>query len=323
LKRFIVLAFAALIAALALAVSASAENATLPTGNLPWSDPSHNSPLEQVASSFASRIAERPVRVQCHSEAEWAALGLPSGALGIVRFRYNVYTGVIVATEDIAHLREAVCGWTQVYGQASSKPTRCATVDTVTRTVYDTVRVKKKVWYWKKIRLRNGQTKRVRKSKYVWVTKQVPRIVTEQVPGPGIPCYGSNEALPAEYSNYSLMLEVISHEVIHLWDDRVGYRMQTQASAESRAECFGMQLLPAWALTFGGDEDDAKALAKYYWDVVYPKWGPTSPYWRPDCAPNGPLDISPNDGVWPRIAQEPVQAPSIPTSGSLAWGYYS
>jgi hypothetical protein len=322
-KRVLVATLVSLVAFLSLAAGASAEQAVLPGGSLPWTDPAHNSPLEQVASSFATEIADRPVRVQCHSEAEWAALGLPSGALGVVRYLYNVYTGVIVATEDVAHIRESVCGWTQLFGQTPQKPTRCATVESVSRTVYDTVRVKKKVFYWMRTKLKNGHTKRVRKSKYIWATKRVPRTVTEEVPGPRVPCYGSSEALPAEYRSYSIALEVIAHESIHLFDERVGYRIQTQASAESRAECFGMQVMPPWASILGADVDDARAIGKYYWEQVYPGWGTSSPYWRPDCVPNGPLDVTPNDGYWPRIAADPLPGPKTNALAPLAWGYRS
>jgi hypothetical protein len=321
-KRVLVATLVSLVAVLSLAAGASAEQAVLPSGSLPWSDPAHNSPLEQVASRFASEIAKRPVRVQCHSEAEWAALGLPSGALGVVRYRYNVYTGLIVSTEDVAHIREAVCGWTQAFGQSAQKPTRCTTVQSVDRTVYETVRVKKKVFYWKRVKTKTGK-KRVKKSKYIWVTKQVPRTVTEQIPGPSVACYGSGQPMPSEYRQYAIALEVIAHESIHLFDERVGYRVQTQASAESRAECFGMQSLPAWAFALGADADDARAIGKYYYEVEYPKWGTSSPYWRPDCVPNGPLDATPNDGYWPRIAADPLPGPKANDLAPLAWGYRS
>ena len=302
--------------ALLCAGMARAEQSTLPAGSVPWSDPAHNTPLEQTASTFASQIAQRPVRVQCHGESEWASLGLPSGAAGVVRYQYNPSTGTIVWTEDIAHVREAQCGVLQRFGESAQKPTRCATTQTVTRTVYERVKVPKRVWSWKKVRLKNGHTKRIRKSKWIYVWKTVPRRVTEQVPGPSVPCYGSGGPLPADYRAYAFALEVVVHESIHLFDDRVGAPVQTQASAESRAECYGMQALPAWAVALGADVDDARAIAKYYWDVVYPTWGPGSPYWRPDCVPNGPLDATPNDGFWP-VTAEPVEQPI----GALAWGY--
>lgn len=313
-------ALAVLAAALTAVGAAQAEQAVIPGDTLPWSDPAHNTPLEQFASRFASQLAERPVRVQCHSEAEWAAQGLGPNSLGVVRYLYNPYTGIIVATEDIAHIREAVCGWLQLFGQSSEKPTRCATTETVQRIVYDTVRVKKKVWYSVTVKTTKGK-KRLRKSKYVTTTKRVRRTVTEQVPGPRVPCYGSTEPTPADYRSYAIALEVLSHESIHLWDERVGYYVQTQASAESRAECFGMQFVPLLANSFGADVDDARAIGKYYWEVEYPKWGTSSPYWRPDCVPNGPLDATPNDGNWPRVAAEPMKGPE--SLAPLKWGYRS
>jgi hypothetical protein len=108
--------------------------------------------------------------------AEWASLGLPSGAAGVVLYQYNPSTGTIVWTEDIAHVREAQCGVLQRFGESAQKPTRCATTRTVTRTVYERVKVPKRVWYWKKVRLKNGHTKRVRKSK--WPTDNAPPAVT-------------------------------------------------------------------------------------------------------------------------------------------------
>ena len=321
------ISLAAFVGALAFVGAAEAEQAVLPTSSpLPWSDPAHNSPLEQYASRFATDVAERPARVHCHSEAEWAARGFPSGALGLVGYSYNPYTGIIVATDDIAHLREAVCGWLQLFATQGQKATRCATTETVERTVWDTVRVKKKVWYWQKVNVKGGKTKRVRKSKYIWVTKQVPRTVGEQVPGPRVPCYGSAEPMPSDYRNYALALEVLAHESIHLFDERVGYHVQTQHSAESRAECYGMQLLPLLAQSFGADEDDARAIGKYYWDVEYPKWGTGSPYWRADCQPNSALDITPNDGFWPRpgsLSRKAAPTTANTSLGSLAWGYRS
>lgn len=299
LRALVVLSAA--LGTLGLAGIAGAEQAVLPaTPELPWTDPAHQSPTEVYASGIASRIAGRPVRVQCHSAGEWAALGFDPSSLGVVRYLYSTYTYRIVAVEDIAHLNEAVCLGLKTFGEASTKPTRCPTTQTATRTVFETVRVKKKVRYWATVRV-NGMRKRVRKSKYVWVTKRVPRTVTEVVPGPSAPCYGSGQALPATYRLHAVSLHVLGHESVHLFDFFVGAPVQTIESAEGRAECFGMQFIPGIAGLFGADEDDARALASYYWDQEYPRMQGT-PYWRPDCQPGSPFDLTPTDGFWPRRA---------------------
>ena len=223
-----------------------------------------------------------------------------TGVLGYVGYWYSPYTGRIVQVEDIVHLHESVCMGLKVFGEATAKPTRCATMQNVSKTVYDTVQVKKKVFYWTWVKTKNGK-KRVRKSKYVTVTKQVPRTVTEQVPGPSVPCYGSGQTLPEWYRAFAVSLHVLAHESVHVFDFYVGARVQTKASSESRAECFGMQFIYPVAMAFGADPDDGRALAKWYYENEYPRWEGTN-YWRPDCVANGPLDITPNDPIFPRRA---------------------
>ena len=149
-------------------------------------------------------------------------------------------------------------------------------VQSVDRTVYDTVRVKKKVFYWKWVKTKTGK-KRVKKSKYIWVTKQVARTVTEQVPGPSVACYGSGQPMPAEYGDYRRRAGSDHARVDPPLRERVGYRVQTEASAESRAECFGMQMLPPWATTLGADADDARAIGKYYYEAGVPEVGHEQP----------------------------------------------
>ena len=53
------------------APTARAETVTLPTGSgLPWSDPQHQGPLEQLAGRIARRIAGRPVTVRCEGDTD-------------------------------------------------------------------------------------------------------------------------------------------------------------------------------------------------------------------------------------------------------------
>lgn len=290
----------ATIATLFLASVAGAERAVLTaSAALPWTDPTHQSPTEVFASGIASQIAGRPARVQCHGATEMAALSGSTTTLGYVRYLYSTYTYRIVQVEDIAHLHEAVCLGLQQYGEAAAKPTRCATTQEIESTVYDTVPVKKKVFYWAKVKQRNGKTKRVRKSKYIWGTKEVPRTVTETVAGLSVPCYGSGQTLPEWYRPFAMSLHVLGHESVHLFDFYVGAPVQTVESAESRAECYGMQMIEPIAVSLGGDADDGRAMARYYWENEYPHSQGT-PYWRPDCIPDGPFDLRPNDGVFPR-----------------------
>ena len=208
---------------------------------------------------------------------------------------------VIAATEDVIHLRESVCSELQRFGEAALKPTSCATYDSISRTVHVHRRVASRVWRWTKVTTKDGRTRRVRVSRRVVVTRTVPRTVTEKVPGPRVPCYGSRQPLPVDYGAIAVSLEVLAHEAIHVFDDRAGYPVQTQAESESRAECFGMQFLAPLAHAFGADEADARALGTYYREVEYPKWGSGSPYWTPNCRHSSSMDISPSEGLWPRL----------------------
>jgi hypothetical protein len=47
----------------------------------------------------------------------------------------------------------------------------------------------------------------------------------------------------------------------------------------------------------GGTEDDGRALASYFLDLIYP--GMPSEYTAVPCVPDGALDLRPGDGVWP------------------------
>jgi hypothetical protein len=307
---------AALISSFIAAGGARAEHSAIPS-SASWSS------LEQHASTYASLIAGRAARVQCHGGGEWAALGLPGDTLGAVRYLYDPYSMVIAATEDVIHLHESVCAELQRFGEAGQKPTSCASYDTVSRTVYVIRRVPTKVWSWRKVATKDGGTRRVRVSRRGVVRRSLPRTVVEKVPGPRVPCYGSRQPLPASYEATAVSLEVLAHEAIHMFDDRVGYPVQTQAAAESRAECFGMQFLAPLAHAFGADEADARALARYYREVEYPKWGPQSPYWTPDCQPNGAMDITPSEGLWPRmLAPRNALSTASPRAfpGPLVWG---
>jgi hypothetical protein len=97
---------------------------------------------------------------------------------------------------------------------------------------------------------------------------------------------------------------VLAHESIHLLQDVPGVSVAAVLpTSETDANCYGLQWVPCVAQQFGATPDDALAIAKYAYDVLYPRYqGIThngSPYWSADCHQDGPLDLTPGDGVWP------------------------
>jgi hypothetical protein len=293
-----------LVAALALAGVARAENSVLAPSNgaMPWTDPAHQSPLETYASQVATQIGGRTVRVQCHGISEWSALGSqwgfdPARLVGFVGWYYSPFTNRVVRTEDIVHLHESVCLPLQKYAEASAKPTRCDTTQTVERVVTKTVKVKKRI----RVRVRvNG--KLVWRWKVVLRNKQVRETIYEEVPGPRVPCYGTagrnaGAVTPADYRDYAWAIYTLAHELVHIKDVTVGSTVLTSAVAESRAACFGMQMTAQIAAAFGGDADDGNAIGNYVWVEQYPHLQ-GGDYWSADCRQDGPLDLTPGDGVW-------------------------
>lgn len=82
-------------------------------------------------------------------------------------------------------------------------------------------------------------------------------------------------------------VHVITHEAMHL----------KGVIDESLAECEALQH-DAWlAEALGARPEDAQALAERYWLAVYPRM--PAEYRTADCHEDGPLDLSPGDGVWP------------------------
>ena len=71
-------ATAAIVLSFTAAGVARAEHSAIPS-SASWSS------LEQHATIYASQIAGRAARVQCHGEGEWAALDLPAGRAGAGR----------------------------------------------------------------------------------------------------------------------------------------------------------------------------------------------------------------------------------------------
>lgn len=292
----------ALVVLLAAAPAAMADTVVLPNdGALPWTDPAHHSPLEQLASGVATRIADRPVTVQCDGETEWntfaAQHGIdPAVELGYVPFRYTA-SRTISSGGDVAFLAPTVCSNLQQFGLAPLKPTKCE------QPVSQTITVAQRYRATIRVRVQGRWVKRT-----VWRTRRVRRTVTSQRLAP---CYLNGRAAASEPASYwqtyagdALAILVLAHESIHLGQDRVGASVDAVLpTSETDANCQGLQWMPYVAGQLGATPDDAEAIAKYAYDLLYPGYRGVSyngsPYWSADCRADGPLDLSPGDGVWP------------------------
>ena len=58
-----------------------------------------------------------------------------------------------------------------------------------------------------------------------------------------------------------------------------------------------MQLDEELAVALGATREQARALAQRYWREVFPRM--PNEYRAVDCFEGGPLDASPDDGLWP------------------------
>jgi hypothetical protein len=68
--------------------------------------------------------------------------------------------------------------------------------------------------------------------------------------------------------------------------------------SEAVTECHGMQKVDAGALALGLPAARAREIADYYWRTIY-LHEEAAGYFTKKCRPNGPLDLTPGDGVWP------------------------
>ena len=82
-------------------------------------------------------------------------------------------------------------------------------------------------------------------------------------------------------------VHVVVHEAMHVAGE---YN-------EGIAECLAMQRDAEAAELLGASPEQARALAEQYYATVYP--GMPADYRASGCAPDGPLDLSPGDGVFP------------------------
>lgn len=298
--------------------SARADTVTIPldTG-LPWVDPQHRSPLEVLASTIATRIAERPVTIRCEGDNDWAKLTRErnvdaNAGLGYVGVTVYTSGGIVVQvdTESFAELSPGTCLALQAFGQADPKPTTCAPTVPVTQTVQRAKRVTTKV----KVDLgpdpkRPGKRRTVVRS--VTRTVPVPVQVTTQQPGPPVPCYTGGVdpaqrspafAVPATreyltaYASTAAALLTLAHEALHL-GGLVGGTTSTGVAygdpqAEAKAQCGGLQWIAWVAQQFGAGSADAVAIAQFETRWHYPPLRTGLPlYWSAECVPGGAMDV--------------------------------
>lgn len=316
------LALAAVLAVvLAVATDARADTGVIPdTPDLPWTDPNHFSPLEVLSSQIASQIAGREVRVYCNGQNDWEILraqrSIPENVWGyVVVPYYYVVSRTWVSSAPDTKLAPIACQYLWNFAKATSKPTKCDASTTTPTSRFVTVRYKQRVAVKiiRRVKVNGAYVKRrVTVYRNVWRTRQEQRTTTATVQLGRVPCYAP--AAPgttvtaavggvSEFRNFVMALATFAHESIHLFDLTAGKSIDavaTTQAAESRAECFGMQNIGRVAVALGDTPDDAAALAKYYATAMYPRRQTSDPdYWSPDCVPDGRLDLTPGDGIWP------------------------
>lgn len=304
------------------ATNAHADTSVIPdTPDLPWTDPNHLSPLEVLSSQISSQIAGREARVYCNGQNDWDILraerSIPENFWGYVASPayYYIQSRTWASSAPDTKLAPIACQYLWRFAKARAKPTKCDASKTVTTSHAVTVRYKQRVAVKVTRRVKvNGVyvKRRVTVYRQVWRTRQEQRATTTTVPLGRVPCYspaepGTTVTVPvggeAEYRNFVYAIATLAHESIHLFDLTAGRSIDvvaTRQAAESRAECLGMQNIARVAVALGDTPDDATALAKYYALQMYPARQTSAPdYWSSDCVPDGRLDQTPGDGVWP------------------------
>ena len=304
-----------------MATAASADSAVIPdTPDLPWADPSHQSPLEVLVSQIASSLAGRPVRAYCNGQNDWDALATRVGIDGsrvwgyVARPQYW-YPALGTWAEDSTYTQLATkaCDRLWQFAKASTKPTRCSAYRTTTKTVRLQVRYRATVPVVTRKRAKvNGRwiTRTVKRTRLVWKTRMETQTRDVQQQLGLLPCYSKPEPSvtlssfsggTSGYAEVVFAIVTVAHESGHLRDNTSGARAITsKAAAESRAECFGLQNISRVAIALGAGADDAANMQRWYWENVYPSRKTGQPdYWSADCRQDGPLDFSPGDGVWP------------------------
>ena len=197
------------------------------------------------------------------------------------------------------------------FAKASSKPTRCQASRTVTTTRKVTVRYRATVpvKLTRRVKVRGVWVKRrVTVKKVVWKTRTDNRTESTTTELDPVPCYrpsvGSDVVVQSrdpEYVSYVLAVQALAHESFHLVDLTAGKPAITSSSVlESRAECLGLQRIARVASALGAADDDARSMARYYAEAVYPGRQSSAPdYWSAECRPGGALDLDPGTPDWP------------------------
>jgi hypothetical protein len=224
--------------------------------------------------------------------------------------------GLFVSSSPGMELSPVACEHLWRYAKATGKPTKCVATKTRTATTTMTVRRREHIDLplTKRVRV-DGRlvTRTLVVRKWVWRSWKETRTATRTVRVGRVPCYrpavagGVRVASPAagarEYFSYVFAIETLAHESIHLLDLTAGKSLDPVATpqlAESRADCLGMQNIARVAVALGASADDAESMTTYFLERVYPLRNTENPdYWSPDCTAGGPLDQTPDDGIWP------------------------
>jgi hypothetical protein len=280
--------------------------------DLPWTHPTHESELELLLGRIASTIAKKQVTVRCEGDTDWRKLvtergGDPTAELGYVGVDFHPFTGQLRSLETFAELAgEAICLPLKRFAAANPKPTKCVAMKLEKRKVL----VNRRVLVRKQEVVGGKRTVR-----HVFVVRRVPVVLTRTVNVGLRPCYlGTGRAvrdMPESYwkayAQYSDAILTLTHEAFHLAGIIGGWRLRGgiiagDPQAEAKATCYGMQWMRHAAVELGATPDDGQAIARFYWDNVYPEYRTSrhSQYWSPDCRPGGPLDQrAPGKTVWP------------------------
>jgi hypothetical protein len=236
-------------------------------------------PLEALLGTAGSSIAGRSVSVRCEDDAGWEDLAsqhgfAPTSVLGFVSFFRR-------GPVDYAEISPDVCRSLQSFAAAELKPTKCvaSTPKVSTRTVREKV-----------VKTANGR------QVVTWRSRTIRKTTYIESTGPAGPCFVDGKQLSrsqpfwSAYFYTAQAIQTLAHESIHLKGN----------ANEAEAECYGMQSLAYTAMQLGDTADDAASIAEYYATQLYPQRQSQSPaYWSADCREDGPLDLTPGDGVWP------------------------
>lgn len=268
----------------AFASTARADTPVLPAdAALPWSSPTHQSPLEQILDPVVSQIVGSSASVRCEGDYDWGLLSaeknIPAGVWGYVEFLGGKPIG-------FAELSPRTCNYLQAFAQASTKPTKCTTVTQVpvqrpvTKTVKVRVQVKvKKKWVWKTVTR----------------TVHTTETVLERRESEPTPCYsatGERLSQPgaywSAYDDYAFALLTVAHESFHIQGDM----------DESTVNCHGIQRIALIAQALGAAPDDAEQIARYALNYVVAEQ-PQQYQLDAECRDGGALDLNPASTVWP------------------------